>query len=544
MLWRQLFQNHILDRGLDYFNDGRVNHMRVGECFIDAIVHGCEKYEVHIDLEDGEVDEMLCSCPSAEGGVNCKHMAAVLFTMEGNIKSNEGTTVKVSDLVNGADEFFVRSFLTELLENDVKLQKRFRGLINGDASPAELKRCKNQIDRIVEKYSGRSNFIAYYQSGQFIGELEEILDEDVQSMISRNQLAEAMELTNYIFLKAGSQDLDDSDDETDILSGRCTEIWRVILSSCSQALKRDMFYWLCKHLDQSLIESMEQYIEDILFEDFSEREFLEQKLSFTEKKVSEYKKEKDSWSREYHTGQWAVKHIVVMQQLGETQNSIDEYCIQNLNYDMVRKFFVEDCIKRNKYDIAIRTLEEGKALSRKYPGLEADYSMRLKDLYRQAGNQEAYEKELWYLILGYRACDLKLFKELKSLYSKEMWEKKREDIFEKSSDRAGIDKLYAEEKLYDRLLKIVLCSAGLYKVSEYEKYLKKTYHKELLQKYELELNRMAGHTTDRKRYREIVAILKKVQKYPEGKKKSDEIVADWKSKYKNRSAMMDELRKL
>lgn len=55
---------------------------------------------------------------------------------------------------------------------------------------------------------------------------------------------------------------------------------------------------------------------------------------------------------------------------------------------------------------------------------------------------------------------------------------------------------------------------------------------------------MVIHTTDRKRYRELVDILKQMKKYPNGKKKIDEIVANWISKYKKRRAMMDELRDL
>ncbi len=56
-------------------------------------------------------------------------------------------------------------------------------------------------------------------------------------------------------------------------------------------------------------------------------------------------------------------------------NLIDEYCIKNLESDTVRKYYVESCIKRKKYDTAIRVLTEGKQADKGLPGLVADYSL-------------------------------------------------------------------------------------------------------------------------------------------------------------------------
>ncbi|SDX98906.1 hypothetical protein SAMN05421736_10186 [Evansella caseinilytica] len=120
-------------------------------------------------------------------------------------------------------------------------------------------------------------------------------------------------------------------------------------------------------------------------------------------------------------------------------------------------------------------------------------------------------------MLEYKAGDSDIFKELKSLYPEEQWEEKRETIFKKLPPYASVDKLYEFEKLYDRLLKRVLDSTGLYLLTEYETCLKKLYPQELLNKYETVVRDMASHTSDRKRYREIVAILRRMQKYPEGK---------------------------
>ena len=81
-------------------------------------------------------------------------------------------------------------------------------------------------------------------------------------------------------------------------------------------------------------------------------------------------------------------------------------------------------------------------------------------------------------------------------------------------------------------------------VMEYEEILKDIYPKELLDKYENTVKAMATNTSGRAHYREIVSILRRMKKYPKGKEKVSEIVSDWRLRYRNRHAMMDELNKL
>ena len=98
--------------------------------------------------------------------------------------------------------------------------------------------------------------------------------------------------------------------------------------------------------------------------------------------------------------------------------------------------------------------------------------------------------------------------------------------------------------MYDRLLSYVLNSPGLYALQEYENVLKKEYPEQILDKYKNEVNKMALHTSDRKHYSYLVSLLRRMQQIKGGTKLVEIIVGDWKVKYKNRPAMMDELRKL
>ena len=148
------------------------------------------------------------------------------------------------------------------------------------------------------------------------------------------------------------------------------------------------------------------------------------------------------------------------------------------------------------------------------------------------------------MVLEQEAEDMDLSRELKRQYTEDEWVIKREEVFKKLPAYAHVERLYKEEKLYDRLLAYVLNSPGLYSLQEYEKVLKKEYPEQILGKYKDEVNKMAIHTSDRKHYAHLVSLLRKMQQMKGGVKLVEQIVSEWKLKYKNRPAMMDELRKL
>ena len=82
MEWYKLFRQHILDRGIEYFEDGEVIDFSYSANEIKASVNGSDVYDVEILLDEEDVIDMYCSCFYAADGHNCKHMAAVLFKYE------------------------------------------------------------------------------------------------------------------------------------------------------------------------------------------------------------------------------------------------------------------------------------------------------------------------------------------------------------------------------------------------------------------------------------------------------------------------------
>lgn len=566
MNWKKLFAIHILERGYDYYCDDAVENMEISDDIIRADVIGSEDYEVEISLSNGEVTDMYCSCPYALDGRNCKHMAAVLYEWSENgaeekkdeenaintdlfqpaytVKSHKKKLTAVEGLVSGANEEDVRSFLAAVLAEDEKLLLRFHNIINKQVTREDINNYIRQVDIIADRYMGRNHFISYYEADGFISELEEIIDEDVRRMIDNGNYLSAFEVMNYIFVLIGDVDMDDSDGGTGMLADRIYQLWLELLVKVSSKEKRKMFDWFTSHLDGSVIDYLEEYIEQIIMGEFEEKEYEQAKLDFIEDMIARSERKDSDWSRDYGVGKWAVRYLEMLQEKKASDEQIEEVCKRYWKNSSVRRYYVDICMKKKEYDHVLQILDECILLDKQYRGLISEYSEKKKEIYLLQGNKSAYIEQLWKLVLEHEAGDLELYRELKKQYTADEWLVKREEIFGKLPAYAHVEKLYKEEKLYDRLLVYVLNSPGLYALQEYEKVLKKEYPEQILNKYNDEVSKMAVHTSDRKNYTHLVSLLRKMQQIKGGSKLVEQIVVEWKIKYKNRPAMMDELRKL
>ena len=566
MNWKKLFAIHILERGYGYYCDDAVENMEISDNIIRADVIGSEDYEVEISLSNGEVTDMYCSCPYALDGRNCKHMAAVLYEWSENeeeekkeeenaintdlfqpaytVNSHKKKLTAVEELVRCANEEDVRSFLAAVLAEDEKLLLRFHNIINKQVTREDINNYIRQVDIIADKYLGRNHFISYYEADGFISELEEIIDEDVRRMIDNGDYLSAFEVMNYIFVLIGDVDMDDSNGGTGMLADRIFQLWLELLVKVSSEEKRKMFDWFTSHLDGSVIDYLEEYIEQILMGEFEEKEYEQAKLDFIENMIARSERKDSDWSRDYGVGKWAVRYLEMLQEKKASDEQIQEVCKRYWKNSSVRRYYVDICMKKKEYDHVLQILDECILLDKQYRGLISEYSEKKKEIYLLQGNRSAYIEQLWKLVLEHEPGNLELYRELRKQYTADEWLVKREEIFGKLPAYAHVERLYKEEKLYDRLLTYVLNSPGLYALQEYEKVLKNDYPEQILNKYKDEVSKMAVHTSDRKNYAHLVSLLRKMQQMKGGSKLVEQMAAEWKVKYRNRPAMMDELRKL
>lgn len=526
MKWMKLFEPHILERGYGYYLNNAVNNLEASEHTIRADVEGTDDYEVEISLVDGEIDEMYCSCPYAEGGWNCKHMAAVLY--EWSVERGDPDNRDEGEPVH--------------IDTPAKPQIDIRKLVQD--TEENVGHYINRVDDIEYNYMGRDGFIDYDDAMDFIFDLEDVLNNDVQRLMDKGYHRSAFELMNHIFTVVGEADMDDSDGGIGMLAAHVYKLWSELLTKADPGEKREMFQWFMDHLDGSIVDYLEEYIERIIMEQFEESEYLPPKMDLALEKIRKYERIKDGWSRNYYVGKWAINYLSLLKQQNCGIEEIENFCRQHWENSSVRGYYIDLCMQSKEYDLALRTLDESMSLDEDFSGLISEFSEKKKEIYLLQGDREAYIGQLWELLLEHNVGSLETFRELKQQYSPEEWVEKREVIFQKLPSYADVKQLYAEEKLYDRLLDCVLKSPDLYALRAYEKTLAQIYPKQILEKYRDELNKLARHSGSRKHYQQLVSQLRRMQKIEGGKEAVKEIAAEWRQQYRNRPAMMEELGKL
>lgn len=554
--WRKRFKPHILERGLDYYEEGAVTSLEETDIGYKAIVNGTEAYSVEIEVSNDDVDEMFCDCPYADDGNYCKHMAAVLYAIEGEsgkIVSKKTISEQIKEsrqelqnVINNIPEDQLRQLVMSLACDDAALRNRIMTQYSETIDEKQLVRLKMEVDRIAYEYSDRSGFINYYHASDYADEMNDFLDENVQALIDKEHYMQAFELTNYVFHCIGNQEMDDSDGVSNWVADNCYEYWKQILDLCSKEEQKQMFEWFKGHRKGHVIDFMEDYISNFLLDEFHDEELLRQKLAYLDEeiqKAGEITNGSNDYSVRYGYVGNVLQRIQVMERLGCTEQEIKEFRQRFRQFSDIRKLEIREYLYRKDYKNAVLVLKESKEQDAEYRGLVSEYSSQLIDIYEKIGDMEEYRKELEYHIFNYSQNDLDHLNKLKVLCDKEEWEVYRERILDSKTSSSIRYTILETEGLYQQLLEEVVSVGYLMLLDRYEQVLKKVYPESLRDAYISLVRKEAARVSDRKRYKELVKYLSKIAKYPKGKDCAKEIAADWRAMYYRRSAMMDELRK-
>lgn len=559
--WKGLFRSHILERRFNYYETGAVAEITVNEQGFQAVVEGSEDYEVEIEIRDGAIHDMWCTCPYAEGGSYCKHMAAVLYEIEergrkgdpaGNSASPSGEKVheanqELKDVIWEISESKIRELLLELAKSDEHLRNRILTQYTKSISEKQMIRLRREIDSIAYQYSDRSGFVDWNQASDYAEAMVCILTDNVQSMIENGFLMQAFELTNTVFLKVGNQAMDDSGGESGWIADVCYEYWQKILEHCGEADKRKMFAWFNEQQSAGIVvDYMEDYLSDFLMNEFHDEELLRKKLAMLDEMIEQAEGQADCgeyWSAHYGYENNILKRLEIMKELQYTEEEICAYREKNWRFASIRMLQLSEYLEEGKLSEAIKLLLESKKLDEGSPGWVARYSAKLIELYHDLGRTQEYKEELIFQIFYCRQESLDYADELKAISTKDEWEDYRGRILSSRTGWSIRYPLMEKEGLYEQLFEEIVKEGNIYSLDQYETILKKEFPERVRDAYVQYVRKQAELASDRKRYKELVKYLKKIKKYPDGDAVASEISKEWKEKYRRRSAMLDELRR-
>lgn len=235
------------------------------------------------------------------------------------------------------------------------------------------------------------------------------------------------------------------------------------------------------------------------------------------------------------------------------QEKADDTIRQYLYLSEIREMEVEKLMEREQYVEAIRLLDEGIVLSKKekYDGTTGKWlKLKLKIFERTNRTSEVIDTCCLLFISGRE--QLEYYHKLKTLISKEQWKVFLDGMMKEVpfngyfSFGGNVEaEIYVEEKENDRLFHL-LSSAGLGQLEalmQYAHHLKNSHSEQLIGMYISLLVDYAERNIGRKYYEHIAQALLCMQKLDGGKAAVKQLVEEFRTIYKRRPAMMEELRR-
>lgn len=159
--WKKLFEQKIRTRGKEYAYY-YVSDYVADENGYSATVRGSEDYKVTISADSSK---MVCSCPYAQDGKHCKHMAAVLYYVELLEKQQKEAERKAQEK---AERKKLRKSIEEGIEKfgvDCR-----RSLLYDIQTVTEWKK---EVNSLIREFKNKDGYIGYWETDSFIANLSD-----------------------------------------------------------------------------------------------------------------------------------------------------------------------------------------------------------------------------------------------------------------------------------------------------------------------------------------------------------------------------------
>ncbi len=554
--WKDFFQPHILERGLRYAQAGAVSDLVKTNDSISAVVRGSEYYSVRINYSGDEISDGYCSCPYAESGEWCKHMAAVLYTAEEGIEQDshsgmvdqKDSSECIRDIIESADRKKINALLLDMANRDYRTENYIRVALEKKKT-IDIKVIEKEIDAIFDAYSDQSGYINYHNVMDFDIELDNLLRNRIEPLIEENRYLDAFNASIYSYVKLGNCDIDD-DGEVESLSRTCYELWLEIISKCSSEEKEIVKNWFeAHHNDGTVIDYMEDILNDFLKYELASDEELKEQISKLEDIVERCSGDTtcdEVFSSYYGYRIEAIElRNMLAKRIGATDDDIEEYLKEHMNFSSVRRYFIEKARKKGDIEEGIQLLKISKEYDNGSKYMVHAYSERLIELYRYKKDKAAEKAERREDILSNSNDSMEDYRSYRRMCSKEEWKEERVKIISSKDSIEAKCELLADERMLDDLMKIIWAQKDkLVFLNKYGFLLADDYSEFILDYYSQFVSGLAETVCNRARYNELHSYLMRMAQYSGGKKMVRQLALKWIDMYPTRKVMVQMLEEL
>jgi len=228
---RELTDSGSWERGVGYFEQGRVFRLMLDGGTVIARVMGTHEYKVELRAEGDQIHGD-CTCPMGDEGVFCKHCVATgLQCLEEGIEelgagersshTSESGGLETDGVTNleTIREYLSEADRGELVEVIVAQAKLDEGLLRRLATRAAMSKGEGPnvevFKRAVDEATSSMGFVEYEASYDFAAGVNDVVDE-IEHLLHDGHAEEVVELSEYA-IEAVEGALDHADDSSGML---------------------------------------------------------------------------------------------------------------------------------------------------------------------------------------------------------------------------------------------------------------------------------------------------------------------------------------
>ena len=542
--WRSFFTSTILKRGQSYFEDGLVKNLYDHYGEITATVFGNELYDVEILLNGSEVVEMSCTCPYAEDGTPCKHMAAVLLAWEASggpkMTRKSEPIIPLEEAVRQLSTETMQKLLLQQAENDRSLQNTIRLYATGTVNQKQKNAWRRDLKSLVRKYEEVINGYGDFDDCfQFFSDIEEYLHAHIRVLIDLHLLPEAVELLQEVYGCVSDMEYRYEACDVPDVNFCCLEYMDQIVNSADESYREELYAFCLKKCEGDLSPSSDDLWRKTLFESFTEEKYMKRTLAHIEKCLRHIPSE----MYPFETVKLIRVKVQFMRALGQSAEEVEAFRKQYHRYPAIREDEIREALDGGRTAEAVEMLLDFRQTVPPHSPTFCQISERLILLYEEMNDCVSYKKELKDYIFGIRQNDAIYVHKLKQALTADEWQEILPSLLQAKTMEYRRHELMAEEGMYRELLSELETEAGLFGLQKYEKILKPHFPEEIRDVFFAYLDQEMYRASHRSAYESLAKRLKNMKTYPNGKEMAEQMADEWKRLYKRRSAMIEELKK-
>ncbi|PCH67401.1 MAG: hypothetical protein COC06_11280 [Bacteroidales bacterium] len=556
--FEQYIEDKILKRALSYFKNNKVNEpIETGVGEYEAVVEGTEDYIVKLVIKNDTIVEHVCTCPY-DWGPFCKHVVAVIFYLQQdrlNLKKNkkiEKSAIpavrkkrktladKVNEMLENTSHDDLKQFIRAKAEEDRGFRNQFLASFAQYNASESKSFYADQVKSILSSVSGEYGFIGYSSSGFIYSEINKLL-ESAQNKFDRGNYKSAIFISAAI-MEEMVKAVNYGDDSSGCLSFGIESsfkllekigtvqpdesIRKMLLEYCLKAYNNNIFgdwdwHLGCFHIASLLLKTEAEIESFFSLIDHSE--------------VSEYSLEEMQ----------EIRYNVLLKH--KSASEATEYLEANLSNSKLRHIAIEDALKMELYEKAIRIASDGIKYDQKdRPGLIHEWNDWLLKIVTKQKNTEKIIEYARLLYIGNFRPKQDYYQILKENVVPEKWfsfvNKLAEDVKKSSSwDCDGLlAKIYINEEWWDRLLDYVRNNPNFSTIDAYREYLIGDCCDEIIELYAIVIKDYMENNMGRGHYQNICRYIRQMNKL-NGRNQVNELLAYLRKKYPKRKALLEEL---